>query len=90
MDVIYHITHNLFNMLLIFRFFFVRGIGLFACERDWAFWEPIPQEISVDCPEVGGRAPATPSVPDLVERDRGRGNLRAEHGTGEQVYNLAT
>jgi hypothetical protein len=56
MDVIYHITtHNFINILLtllILLFFFVRRIGLFACERDWAFWEPTPQEILVDRPEV--------------------------------------
>jgi hypothetical protein len=53
MDVIYHITHNLFNMLLIFiNLFLVIGIGLFACEREWAFWEPTPQEMKLNCPEV--------------------------------------
>jgi hypothetical protein len=55
----------------------------------WAFWEPPPEAISLVAEKfVLANGYPTTAVPDIVQARLGRGNLRAEHGTGEQVDNL--
>ena len=53
----------------------------------WAFWEPPPEAISLVA-EKFVPANGYPKRARYRPSDRGRGNLRAEHGTGEQVENL--
>jgi hypothetical protein len=56
--------------------------------RDWAFWEPTPQEMKLDRPEVCARSHGYPKRARYRPSSSVRGNLRAEHGTGEQADNL--
>ncbi|MBD0393969.1 MAG: hypothetical protein ICV52_08935, partial [Microcoleus sp. C1-bin4] len=44
-----------------------------------AFWDQPPEAISLVA-EKFVLANGYPTVPDIVDHDRGRGNLRAEHG----------
>jgi hypothetical protein len=53
----------------------------------WAFWDPHPEAISLVA-EKFVSANGYPTVQDIGKARLGRGNLRAEHGTGEQVDNL--